>query len=83
MWQDFAALPPDAQKQVLDFIAFLRARQRPGRSQRRAKRPGGLTDGPFIGMWRDHEDMKDSTAWVRAVRERACRSLHHVPKILD
>jgi hypothetical protein len=23
---------------------------------------------PFIGMWRDREDMSDSTGWVRQVR---------------
>ena len=28
-----------------------------------------LTDEPFIGMWRDREDMQDSGAWVRRVRE--------------
>jgi len=28
-----------------------------------------LVDEPFIGMWRDREDMQDSSAWVRRVRE--------------
>ena len=28
-----------------------------------------LADEPFIGMWRDREDMQDSSAWVRRVRE--------------
>lgn len=69
MWQEFSALPPDAQQQVLDFIAFLRSQRRPTRSRRRTKRAGNQTDDKFIGMWRDREDMQDSRAWVRSIRE--------------
>ena len=29
---------------------------------------GPLRDDPAIGMWKDREDMHDSTAWVRALR---------------
>ena len=28
-----------------------------------------LETEPFVGMWRDRDDLKDSTAWVRGVRE--------------
>jgi hypothetical protein len=28
-----------------------------------------LTAEPFIGMWRDREDMQDSNAWGRRLRE--------------
>jgi hypothetical protein len=24
---------------------------------------------PFVGMWRDREEMRDSSAWIRNVRE--------------
>ncbi len=27
-----------------------------------------LSDEPFMGMWRDREDMRDSGAWVRNIR---------------
>ncbi len=27
-----------------------------------------LWDEPFIGMWRDREDLSDSSQWVRQVR---------------
>jgi hypothetical protein len=53
----------------MDFVAFLKARYpttRPARKTRRTK----LADEPFIGMWRDREDMQDSTAWVRSLRQR-------------
>lgn len=29
-----------------------------------------LADRPFIGMWRDREDMQDSSTWTRHLRER-------------
>jgi hypothetical protein len=29
-----------------------------------------LADDPFIGMWRDRQDMQDSRAWVRSIREQ-------------
>jgi AbrB family looped-hinge helix DNA binding protein len=29
-----------------------------------------LKDEPFVGMWRDREDMTDSSEWVRATRQR-------------
>jgi len=27
-----------------------------------------LSDEPFIGMWRNREDMRDSSIWVRKTR---------------
>ncbi len=29
-----------------------------------------LREEPFVGMWRDREDMTDSTEWVRQIRQR-------------
>lgn len=66
MLQDFEALPPEAQRQVADFIAFLKARYAAPRKAKNKRR--SLRDEPFIGMWRDREDMKDSAAWVRRLR---------------
>ena len=66
MLKDFEALPPEAQRQVTDFIAFLKARYTKPMGSRRTRR--ALRDEPFVGMWRDREDMKDSVTWVRRVR---------------
>ena len=63
--RDIGALPPEAQKQVSDFVAFLKTRYPVVPTARKAK----LTDEPFIGMWRDREDMTDSNAWVRRLRQ--------------
>ena len=66
--REIASLPPEAQKQVIDFVAFLKARYptRPARKARRTR----LADEPFIGMWRNREDMEESTGWVRSLRQR-------------
>lgn len=69
IWQQLATLPPEAQQQVIDFIAFLHARYAPT-SVRQAARRTKLADEPFIGMWRDREDLQDSSVWVRSLRER-------------
>ncbi len=68
MWRELTALPPDAQQQVADLIAFLRARYAP--SSHTSANPPNLVDEPFIGMWRDHPDVQDSPAWVRQMREQ-------------
>jgi len=67
--REIASLPPDAQKQMVDFLAFLKTRYH---STSVAKKPKRLkmADEPFIGMWRKRKDMRDSTAWVRTLRQQ-------------
>ena len=67
--REIASLPPEAQKQVIEFVAFLKARY-PTTSPVRKTRRTKLADEPFIGMWRDRGDMQDSTEWVRSLRQR-------------
>jgi hypothetical protein len=69
IWRQLAALPPEAQQQVLDFIALLHARYAPSDIRQTTKRTR-LASEPFVGMWRDREDLQDSSAWVRSLRER-------------
>ncbi len=68
IWRQFEALPPSAQRQVADFISFLSARTRRARTVRGASSVA-LTEEPFVGLWRDRQDLSDSTAWVRRIRE--------------
>jgi len=68
IYQEIESLPPEAQKQVEDFVAFLRARYKPI-AKKRIKR-GKLEDEPFFGMWKRREDMRDSAQWVRELRQR-------------
>jgi hypothetical protein len=60
-------LPPEGQRQVIDFIAFVS--QRYGHSQLSEKPVADLRAEGFVGIWQDRDDIKDSGAWVRRVRE--------------
>jgi hypothetical protein len=42
---------------------------------KRQRKP--ITEYEFVGMWRDREDMEDSVAWVRALREREEEDRRH------
>ena len=66
--KDFNALPPEAQKQVENFMAFLQSRYTP--AKRKAKKTSVLADEEFIGLWRDRDDMQDSVQWVRETRQQ-------------
>lgn len=68
VWKNFIDLPPEAQRQVVDFIVFLRTRYSPSRPRRAAK-PTKLANESFIGIWRNRKDFQDSNAWVRNVRQ--------------
>jgi len=67
--REIASLPPEAQKQAMDFIAFLKTRYPTTQAVKKTRRTR-LADEPFIGMWRDREDIQDSTAWVHDLRQR-------------
>jgi hypothetical protein len=67
--QEIESLPPEAQKQVVDFLAFLKTRYSPVSQNKKTKRTS-LANDPFIGMWRTRKDMQDSAAWVRGLRQK-------------
>jgi hypothetical protein len=67
--EEITSLPPEAQEQVMDFVAFLKSRYSAKRPAAGAK-PAPLAEEPFIGMWRGRDEMSDSTAWVRDLRRR-------------
>lgn len=67
--RELASLPPEAQREVLDFVAFLKARYSTRTLGRKTNRTR-LADEPFVGMWRSRAEMRDSVAWVRELRQR-------------
>lgn len=67
MLQELTALPPAAQQEVFDFIAFLRSRC-VGAEPAQEQLSTDLATEKFIGMWSDRADMSDSSAWLRSVR---------------
>ncbi len=65
--REINSLPLEAQRQIKDFVSFLRERYK--NSQPKLVPTPDLETEAFVGMWRDREDMRDSSAWVRNVRE--------------
>jgi len=61
-------LPPEAKRQAQDFIDFLYQRYS---SEDSSNNPQGkkISENAFFGMWKDREDMNDSSEWVKNVRE--------------
>jgi hypothetical protein len=69
LWREIKSLPPEAQREVVDFIAFLRIRYKPPCPSDESRNME-LAEEPFVGMWRNRADMEDSNRWVRTIRER-------------
>lgn len=68
VWKEFLELPPEAQKEIEDFIAFLKRRY--SRNVKKGKQNiSAWRKESFIGMWEYREDMKDSTQWIREIRK--------------
>jgi len=65
--REINSLPPEAQRQLEDFISFLREHYK--EAQPKIAPATDLESEAFVGMWRDREDMSDSSAWVRNVRQ--------------
>ena len=60
------ALPPEAQRLVLDLVLLLSSQPHP--SARRKTKRVPLSKEKFIGMWKDRADMADSATYVRNLR---------------
>lgn len=65
---EYTSLPEEARRQVADFAAFLRQRYKVAPPMSRS-RPADLAHEPFIGMWRNRQDLEDSVTWVRDTRK--------------
>ena len=66
--RELASLPPEGQKEAADFISSLHERY--SQSDCADHEHRNLGDLGFVGMWNDRDEMRDSTAWVRTLRER-------------
>lgn len=63
----FESLPIEAQKQVMAFIDFLQKKYEI-RKKRSSQSKPDITKQKFIGIWKDREDMRDSSLWIRKLR---------------
>jgi len=67
MLREINALPIETQRQIEDFIAFLRMRNKSALQAENAE--ADLASEEFIGIWRDREDLQDSTDWIHNTRQ--------------
>ena len=67
--REIAALPAEVRNEIEDFVAFLRERYKrtPSSSDSAVT---DLESEEFVGMWVDRDEMTDSTAWVRGIRDK-------------
>ncbi len=68
LFDEFLSLPVEAQRQVVNFIAFLRQSYRLTEPRSQGEDVDLIGD-QFIGIWRDRQDLANSNAWVRSIRE--------------
>lgn len=66
--EKFKKLPPEAQQEAADFVEFL-TQKYIIEEEAATKASKSILDSSFRGMWKDREDMKDSTEWVRNIRK--------------
>lgn len=70
LFEDFEALPPNAQQELVDFMMRLKQRYEKSASKPHKNTQHDWDNHPFFGMWKDRTDMADSSAWVRSLREK-------------
>ena len=68
IYNDIKNLPPDAQRQVFDFIDFIKKRYKPSPKKKQSRKINFASES-FIGIWKDREDIKDSSTWLRSIRK--------------
>jgi len=71
---EFSSLPTEAQTQVVSLIAFLKQKYTYSEPLSPSSNVDLMND-PFVGMWRDRQDL-DSTTWVRNLRESEWSKSH-------
>jgi hypothetical protein len=69
----FESLPIEAQKQVLAFIDFLQKRYESKTKMQSVLKP--LSNKKFVGIWKNREDLKDISLWIRNVRKKQWREI--------
>ncbi len=68
----YEKLPPNAKKEAGDFVRFLYNQYVKSTPKKSSKKP--LSEYGFVGMWKDRDDLADSTSWVRKQRKKQWRN---------
>ncbi|SMO92531.1 DUF2281 domain-containing protein [Gracilimonas mengyeensis] len=62
-------LPSEAQQEAADFVEFLTKKYLQQSEETDLSEKKSILESSFRGMWKDREDMQDSTKWVRELRK--------------
>ena len=62
-------LPSEAQQEVADFVEFLSKKYLDTPEDSDSSKKKSILESSFRGMWKDRQDMQDSTKWVRELRK--------------
>ncbi len=58
---------------VPELLRELLAKESAPAEERPEVEPKSIGNEPFVGMWKDRDDLQDTSSWVRALREREWR----------
>ena len=71
--QDLSRLPEDMLQEVWDFAMFLQEKRKQNVVLRGMKTTQAnnqpLSQEPFIGIWKNRQEMTDSSEWVKQLRK--------------
>jgi len=62
-------LPFEAQQEAANFVEFLSKKYLQQSDKTDSSKKKSILESSFRGMWKDREDMQDSTKWVRELRK--------------
>ncbi len=73
MLESLRGLEPGLWPEVLDFIGYLRQRAAKEGAQAHTKQltARDLLQSPIVGLWADRDDVSDSSAFARQLRQQA------------
>lgn len=62
-------LPAEAQQEAADFVEFLTKKYIQRTEATDTSNKKSILENSFRGIWKDREDLQDSTKWVRELRK--------------
>lgn len=62
-------LPTEAQQEAADFVEFLSKKYLQDSNENDSKGRKSILENSFRGIWKDREDLQDSTKWVGELRK--------------
>lgn len=62
-------LPSEAQQEAADFVEFLTKKYIRKSEEVDAPMKKSILENSFRGIWKDRDDLQDSTKWVRELRK--------------